>query len=195
VIIGLVLLFNFWTITPPRYSITSFGLINSGETFGYSMFMAPIGVGNLLVGYMKVPNWSISSMAPLPNDVVLPVYLVVVDPSNVTLIDVEVITPHSFQIDFDKRGEYRVYVTNQDDESSVIPIGVEFIEEAGVTHKETDKFFISTILTASGVAFFCLSLSKSLIVKTQKTAVKIGNISAKKAVKVKIWLTLTNNLI
>ncbi|MDR2699377.1 MAG: hypothetical protein LBC12_00910 [Nitrososphaerota archaeon] len=164
-------MFNFWTAALPRSSIAAFGLINSSETYGYSIFMAPVGLGNLLVGYMRAPSGSIS-MAPLPDDVVLPVHLVIVDPSNVTLVNADVITPYSVQIDFDKRGEYVVYVTNQDDKSSAIPIGVEFIEEDGVTHREADKFLVGTILTVSGVVLSFLGLGISLIAKHKKTDVK-----------------------
>ena len=97
----------------------------------------------------------------------LPIHLVVTSPSNVTLVDVEVVTPHSVQINFDERGEYVVHATNIGDEESNIPIGINFPRDNNVVNRENDKFLISIILTVSGLVLFCLGLITFFIFKKQ----------------------------
>jgi hypothetical protein len=163
VIIGAVLLVNFWTAPLPEYGIISIGEVKPGETVSYSLFMAPVGSGNLIIGYATLPGRS--SSAPIPTEVVLPIHLVVTSPSNVTLVDVEVVTPYTTQLSFNERGEYIVHATNMGNEQSAIPVGLNFPREGNVVNREADKFLVSLLLTVSGLVLFCLGLGMSLFSK------------------------------
>jgi hypothetical protein len=128
--------------------------------------MAPVGLGNLVVGGETVIREpSIETTGPTKITYVIPIHLVVVGPSNITLIDEEVVTPYTVQINFDKRGEYIIQATNRGEESVPIPVALNFPRDGDVVNRETDKFFVGTILTISGIVFFCLNLSTSLFVK------------------------------
>ena len=83
-------------------------------------------------------------------------HLMVVSPSNVTLVDTEFVTPHTVQLNFDQRGEYIVKVTNMGNESYPIPVSLKFPRDGDVVYREEDKFLVSLVLTISGVVLFCL---------------------------------------
>jgi hypothetical protein len=170
-IIGVVLLANSWSHGLVHYAICSTS-VDVGETLDYALFMSPVGLGNIMLGYSRGPGMgSFSSDLPIqiPDEVVLPVHLMVVSPSNVTLVDVAVVTPCFVPVDFAERGEYLIYVTNMgDDECRLFPVGLNFPYEGGVTYREADKFFVSLILTVSGAVLFCVGFSVSLILKYKK---------------------------
>jgi hypothetical protein len=179
-ILGTVLLFSIWTSPVVQSIKAGIGTVDPGETFAYGLFMSPVGLGNLVVegDTLMAPPPSKSELAnPNPDGSIhvdAPVirveyevfaHLVVVSPSGVILVDVEVATPYTVPIGFTERGEYVVYVTNLGDETVPIPISVKFPKDSGVVNREADKFFVSIVLTVSGVALFCLGLSTSLILK------------------------------
>ena len=173
-ILGVVMLFNFQQTYMPISSIRA-TTIGSGETLSYSEFMGPVGLGNVIVGYNVLPGGNshrgFTSDLPIqiPDEVVLPIRLVIVNPLNVTLVDMELVTPCSIPVDFDKRGEYVIYVTNlADDEQSIFPVGLNFPGAGNydvAKSKEVDKFFVSMVLMVSGVIVFCLGLLVSLVLK------------------------------
>jgi hypothetical protein len=171
VIIGAILLFNVWTAPVIQFSKTQLNPVKSGETFAYGLFMAPVGLGNIVFDG-EVMNVIPGSSGPMFVDVVVPMHVVVVSPSGVVLVDTEAATPCSFEVNFAERGEYVVYVTNMSNEDNSIPVAVEFPKDTGVVYREADKFLVSVILTVSGVALFCLGLSTTLITK-QKNKTKL----------------------
>ena len=167
IIIGMVLLFNFWTAPLPQSSKMDLGYVKTGESLDYGLFMAPVGLGNLVVeGDTLEYKPDIDDITRLKYEV--PVHLVVVSPSNLTLVDVEFVTPHTVQLNFDERGEYIVHVTNIGNESYPIPVSLKFPSGEDVVNREADKFFVSVILTVSGVVLFCLGLGISLFLKHKK---------------------------
>ncbi|MFA5571792.1 MAG: hypothetical protein GX799_07060 [Crenarchaeota archaeon] len=167
IIIGMVLLFNFWTAPLPQSSKRDLGYVKPGESLDYGLFMAPVGLGNLVVeGDTLEYKPDIDDITRLKYEV--PVHLVVVSPSNLTLVDVEFVTPHTVQLNFDERGEYIVHVTNIGNESYPIPVSLKFPSGEDVVNREADKFFVSVILTVSGVVLFCLGLGISLFLKHKK---------------------------
>jgi len=172
VILGAVLLFNIWSAPVVQSSKASIGTVGSGETFAYGLFIAPVGLGNLVVegDTMVLP---VGAAEPIRVEYVVPAHLVVVSPSDVVLVDVDIVTPYTAQVDFDERGEYVVYVTNMGEESYPIPISVKFPRNGDVVNREADKFFVSTILLISGVTLLCLGLSLSLIIKHRKISANI----------------------
>jgi hypothetical protein len=182
-IIGAVLLFNFWTAPLPLSTKMGTANVDPGETLSYGLFMAPVGLGNLVVeGDTLVPPEAppnATGGGPIridepPTRVVfeVPVHLVVVSPSNVTLVDVEFVTPHTVQLNFDERGEYIVHATNTGNESYPIPVSLKFPRDSAVENRETDKFIVSLILTVSGLVLFCLGLSTSLFLKHKRNSAK-----------------------
>jgi hypothetical protein len=172
-IIGTVLLFNCLTAQPPFSSKAGYGYVEPGETLRVSLFVAPWGLGNLVVeGDTLTRGPSIETDGPTRVEFVVPVHLVVVNPSNVTLVDVEAVTPHTVQLNFDERGEYTVYATNMGNESYPIPVSLKFPEDSDVVNRQADKFLVSQILTVSGLVLFCLGLGTSLFLKLKRNSAK-----------------------
>jgi hypothetical protein len=184
-IIGAVLLFNFWTAPLPLSAKMGTGSIEPGETRSYGLFMAPVGLGNLvvesdtLVAPTPPPNATAVNGAiyvdgsPTSVEFVAPVHLVVVSPSNVTLVDVDIVTPYTVQLNFDERGEYIVHGTNLGNESYPISVSLKFSRDGDVEHREADKFLVSLILTVSGFVLFCLGLGTSLFLKHKEKYKKV----------------------
>jgi hypothetical protein len=175
-ILGAAMMLNFQMSYMP-ISVIRAGTIDSGETQSYSLFVGPVGLGNVNVGYNVLPGSTRSFPSDLPiqipNEVVLPVRLVIINPLNVTVVDMEVVTPCLVPVDFDKRGEYVIHVTSlSDDEQSLFPIGLNFPNSADsgnvATGKDVDKFFVGMVLLVSGAVFFCLGLLVTLFSKLQQ---------------------------
>ena len=146
-ILGLILLVNASDEHVPNEKIYSRGEIGANETGGYVILIAPVGVGNVTVGFFRSPG---SHSPPGFEDVVvLPIHIKIEDPTNQTLVEQDIITPHSFEIDFNRRGHYQVHLTNNGTEDSPIPIGLRF-EDGNPQNREADKFLLSIILTALG---------------------------------------------
>ena len=197
-IIGAVLLFNFWTAPLPLSTKMGSGYVDPGETLSYGLFMAPVGLGNLvvegdtLVAPEPPPNANASG-GPIRVDepptrvvFVVPVHLAVVSPSNVTLVDAEIVTPHTVQLNYDERGEYIVHATNMGNESYPISVSLKFSRDGDVVNREADKFLVSIILTVSGLVLFCLGLSASLFLKLKRgSAKKVKTVSSEQGLSSK----------
>ncbi|MCL2173290.1 MAG: hypothetical protein FWB84_06615 [Candidatus Bathyarchaeota archaeon] len=183
-ILGVIMLFNLWTAPVIQSYKTQIMTVDPGVTFAYGLFVAPVGLGNVVVESdtmvpgvptaeeLANPNadGSISVAAPAtPEEYEAYVRLVVVSPSNVTLVDKQEATPFSVPIDFTERGEYVLYVTNLGNATVPIPVSVKFPPNAGVVYREADKFLVSILLTTSGVAFLCIGLVTTLITKHKNT--------------------------
>jgi hypothetical protein len=164
-ITGLILLLNSWSSHVPNYASLSSGEVKANETLSYSVFIAPVGIGNITIGYHRQPGSSLPSTPGMNDSVVLPVHLSVKTPVNQTLIEKDIITPYSFQTNFNERGEYTVHVTNKGAEASSIPIGLIFLETNGNSNRETDKFSLSVILMICGLALFSINLITKVMKK------------------------------
>jgi hypothetical protein len=183
-IIGAVLLFSLWTASLPWSSKMGSGYINPDETLSYGLFMAPVGLGNLviesdtLVPPTPPPNANDSGGpirvdgSPTRVEFEAPFHLVVVSPSNVTLVDEEIVTPHTIQLDFEERGEYIVHGTNMGNESYPISVSLKFPQDSDVENREADKFLVSLVITVSGVVLFCFGVSASLLLKLKRDSTK-----------------------
>ena len=145
-IVGLILLMNASSSHVPREKIHCYGSVGVNETQCYIILAAPVGVGNITIGFYR----SRGSVAPPGFDdvVILPVHMKVDDPANQTLAEQDIVTPYSFEVVFKTRGSYKVYVTNKGTEESSIPVGVRF--EGGPQNREKDKLLVSIALTALG---------------------------------------------
>ncbi len=146
-------------------AIASKGTLNPEETSGYVLFMAPIGHGNFTVGYNKDPNRNWTQLPPgIPETVVLPVHLKITDPTGQVLLEQDIVTPAIFPLNFDTRGEYNVYLTNNGNESSSMPIGTQF-EMNNPQNREADKYLLASSLIAIGAVITLAGLTVNLVSK------------------------------
>ncbi len=144
--------------------------VNPEETSGYVLFMAPVGHGNFTVGYNRDPDWTRQNLPPgIPETVVLPVHLKITDPTGQTLLEKDTVTPAIFPFNFDTRGEYRVYITNNGNESSSMPIGIKF-EQNNPQNREADKYLMSWMLIAVGAVVVAVGLTLNLVSKLRNNA-------------------------
>ena len=157
----------------PRAATYNFGEVQVNQTYSYVMMIAPVGPGNLTVGYFSIPGVvrpaGAGSPPPglFPESVTLPVHVKAVDPVNNILVEKDIVTPGSFTVDFKIRGNYYVYLTNHGNETSPIPIGVTF-EEGNLQNREADKYLLGIILTGAGVVFICTRLVIQLVSKQRR---------------------------
>jgi hypothetical protein len=145
------------------------GEVDQGETYCKVLFMAPVGKGNLTVGYNIPPGRNSTLSLFLPDYVVLPVHLKVIDPAGRTLLEQDIVTPAIFPINFDTRGEYKVYLTNNGPERSGIGIGTMF-ESNNPQNREADKYLLSWMLIAVGAVCIAVGLTLNLVSKLRNSA-------------------------
>lgn len=167
-IIGLILLLNSWSSHVPNYATYGHGEAQVNKTLTYNVFIAPVGIGNITVGYNKDPTYSFILPPGMNETVVLPIHLLVQSPTNETLLEMDTTTPCSHQIDFNLRGEYTVYLTNKGTKPMSIPIGLVFLETKGNSNRESDKYSISIILAIFGVTLVCIDLLTNFLKKGYK---------------------------
>lgn len=105
----------------------------------------------------------------LPDYVVLPVHLKVVDPAGQTLLEQDIVTPAIFPINFDTRGEYKIYLTNNGSERSGIGIGLMF-QSNNPQNREADKYLLSCTLIAVGAVVVAVGLTLNLVIKLRNNA-------------------------
>ncbi len=153
-----------------RSAIVSQITVNPEETSGYVLFIAPVGHGNFTVGYNRDPDWVRQNLPPgIPETVVLPVHLKITGPTGQTLLEKDTVTPAIFPLNFDARGEYRVYITNNGNESSSMPIGIKF-EQNNPQNREADKYLMSWMLIAVGAVVVAVGLTLNLVTKLRNNA-------------------------
>jgi hypothetical protein len=140
--------------------------VSPNETVCYALLMAPVGSGNLTVGSNNLPSTTHQQLPFWLNEsVVLPVHLKVTDPTNRILIEQDIITPYTCPIEFSARGEYRVYLTNNGNESTSIPIGTAF-EMHNSQNREADKYLLALLLTGAGVVCLAIGLIAGLLAQS-----------------------------
>ncbi len=145
------------------------GEVDPGETSCKVLFMAPVSQGNLTIGYNIPPGRSSTLSEFLPDYVVLPVHLKVVDPAGQTLLEQDIVTPAIFPINFDTRGEYKIYLTNNGSERSGIGIGLMF-QSNNPQNREADKYLLSCTLIAVGAVVVAVGLTLNLVIKLRNNA-------------------------
>jgi len=143
---------------------TVMGEVNPGETECKVLFMAPVGEGNLTIGY----NISPKTQRALPDFfikfIVLPVHIKIVNPNNQTILEEDITTPVILPVNFDTRGEYKVYLTNNGLEANTIGIGTIF-ERDNPQNREADKYLISLVAISIGAIFIVAGLTLNLTSK------------------------------
>jgi hypothetical protein len=166
-IVGSILLLNAWSEHVPHNVIFGSVEVNVTETDGYVMFMPPVGNGNLTVGFHRYPDTSAPSPPGFVDSVVVPVHMKVDDPTNRTIIEEDIVTPYSFEVDFNSRGLYTVYITNNGNETAWIPIGLRF-KPYNPQNREADKYLLSIALTALGAAITGAGFAINFVSKHRK---------------------------
>ena len=175
-LIGLILLLNVSSVHIPRNAIYNSGDVSVNETYCYVISIAPVGHGNITVGFFRALGSAAPENAPsglFKDFVTLPVQIEVKDTENKTLINNDIVTPGSFPVDFKTRGEYKVYLTNEGNESSPIPIGVQF-EEGNLQNREADKYILAETLTLSGATVTIIGITLELLIK-QRQKIQMNN--------------------
>jgi hypothetical protein len=165
-------LLNSYSSHVPNYSTYSFGEAKPNEVLNYSVLIAPVGIGNLTIGYNEEPGSSVPLAPGVNESVTSTIHLLVKNPANQTLIEQDIVTPSSFQINFNQRGEYTVYITNKGIETTSIPMGLIFSQTNGNANRETDKFTLSIVFTVFGLVLVCVSLIMTLISKRHTELLK-----------------------
>ncbi|MDR1993093.1 MAG: hypothetical protein LBQ98_06315 [Nitrososphaerota archaeon] len=137
-------------------------------THVYVVSIAPVGPGNISVGYFRITGNAPGLGGPpselFAESVVLPLHLLITDPANRTLFNADIVTPDFFAVDFNTRGDYLVYLTNNGNKSESIPIGVQF-GEGNLQNREFDKYMLSVTLTLIGVILIVVGVVKKLVAK------------------------------
>jgi len=169
-IVGLILLLNASSQHVGLNMIHSYGEIAPNQTDGYVLFMAPVGTGNFTCGYYRYPGMP----APLTefdtsayDAVVLPVHLKIEDPTNKTVFEHDIVTPLSLEMDFNVRGFYKVYITNQGNETKTVSVGLRFTQYEPI-NREADKYLLSIVLTAVGAVVTAVGFAVSFVLKHRK---------------------------
>ena len=140
------------------------GEVNPGETFCNVILIGPVGSGNLTIGYNKLPGGS-HQLPPGVNDsVTVPIHLKVTNPANQTVLEKDIVTPGTFQMEFSTRGEYKVYLTNNGNQRTPIPVGTTF-EMGNPQNREADKYTLAVLLTITGVICISAAMVISLLSK------------------------------
>ncbi len=152
-----------------RASISNNGEVDPGETACKILFMAPVGQGNLTVGYNVEPGKPSPMPEFFPAFVELPVHLKIIGPSDKTILEQDIITPASIPINFDTRGEYKIYVTNNGSERTGIAIGKTF-EMNNPQNREADKYLLSETLIVVGAVVVAVGLTLNLVSKLRNNA-------------------------
>jgi len=176
-IVGSILLLNAWSEHVPHNVIFGDVGLNVTETDGYVLFLPPVGNGNLTVGFHRYPDTSAPSPPGFGNDVVASVHMKVDDPTNRTIIEEDIVTPHSFEVDFTSRGLYTVYITNNGNETAWIPIGLRFTPY-NPQNREADKYILSITLIVLGGVIVVAGLVMNFF-GTRKTAKQYSKVLPK----------------
>ena len=166
-IVGLILLMNAWSEHVAGNIIYGAVKVNVTETNGYVMYMPPVGVGNLTVGFHRYPESTYPSPPGFVDNVVVPVHMKVDDPANQTIFEQDLVTPQSFEVTFTTRGLYTVYLTNNGNETVHIPIGLRF-KQGNPANREADKYLLSILLIALGAVIVVVGFVLNFF-KVQKT--------------------------
>jgi len=167
-IVGLILLLNASSSHVSGHLSVSYDILDEGETQTYVILTAPVGPANMCIGLR--PTSPHSDLPPGFNQYDLtevPVHLKLVDANNRTVVEQDVITPDCFDVNFGARGTYTVYVTNNGNASTTMPLSVIF-DFHNPENREADKYLLSIALTALGAALIAAGLVITFVSKHRK---------------------------
>jgi len=163
-IVGLILLMNASSSHVSGHLSVNYGELDEGKSQSYTILTAPVGPANMCIGLHPK---RFSDMPPGFNKYDLtdvPVHLKFTDANNNTVAEQDVITPYCF----DARGAYNVYITNNGNATTTMPLAVIF-DFHNPDNKEADKYLLSIVLTALGAATIVVGFVMNFF-KTRKTA-------------------------
>lgn len=130
----------------------SYGTLMPNETSCVIILAAPLGRANLTIGEDR-------------SEIVkgIQLHTKMVSPNGEVLMEVNLTTPYSFTANLDQRGAYRVYLTNQGDKESEVPLMIDFY--GGFANIEGDRLFINEVLLSAGVAFVLIGMLSRIVRK------------------------------
>jgi hypothetical protein len=97
----------------------------------------------------------------------VPVHVKFIDLNNNTIAEKDVITPYCFDVTFNERGAYNVYVTNNGNATTTMPLGIIF-DFHNPENREADKYMLSIVLTALGAAITAAGFVITFVSKHSK---------------------------
>jgi hypothetical protein len=150
-IVGLILLLNASSSHMSGHLSVSYDILDEGETQTYVILTAPVGPANMCIGLHPSKPPSMPQGLNQYDLTEVPVHVKFVDANNKTVVEKDVITPDCFDVNFEARGTYTVYVTNNGNASTTMPLGVIF-DFQNPANREADKYLLSVALTALGAA-------------------------------------------
>ena len=163
-IVGLILLMNASSSHVSGHLSVSYDHLDEGESQSYAILTAPVGPANMCIGLHPQKPWQ-SDMPPGFHQYDLtdvPVHVKFTDPNNNTIAEKDVITPYCFDVKFNQRGAYTVYVTNNGNATTSMPLGVIF-DFHNPDNKEADKYLLSIILTALGALLVTVGIAMKFV--------------------------------
>ncbi|MGD9130765.1 MAG: hypothetical protein PVH73_04230 [Candidatus Bathyarchaeota archaeon] len=168
-IVGLILLMNASSSHVSGRLSVSYGELDEGESQSYVILTAPVGPANMCIGLRQSSPHS-ADMPPGFNQYDLtdvPVHVKFIDLNNNTIAEKDVITPYCFDVTFNERGAYNVYVTNNGNATTTMPLGIIF-DFHNPENREADKYMLSIVLTALGAAITAAGFVITFVSKHSK---------------------------
>jgi len=150
-VVGLILLMNASSSHVSGHLTVSYDYLDEGETQSYVILTAPVGPANMCIGLPPSRPSSMPAGFSQYDLTDVPVHMKFTDTNNKSIAEQDVITPYCFDVDFNARGVYRVYITNKGNETTSMPLGIIF-DFHNPANREADKYLLSIALTALGAA-------------------------------------------
>lgn len=166
-IVGLILLMNASSSHVSGHLTVSYDHLDEGETQSYVILTAPVGPANMCIGLHPSRSSSMPAGFSQYDLTDVPVHMKFVDANNKTVAEQDIITPYCFDVDFESRGVYKVYVTNKGTETTSMPLGIIF-DFHNPENREADKYLFSIALTALGAVIIGAGFVINFVSKHRK---------------------------
>jgi len=166
-IVGLILLMNASSSHVSGHLSVNYGELDEGKSQSYTILTAPVGPANMCIGLHPTRSTGLPPGFSKYDLTDVPVHMKLVDPNNKTVAEQDIITPYCFDVDFNARGIYNVYVTNNGNATTTMPLAVIF-DFHNPDNKEADKYLLSIALTALGAAIIGAGFVINFVSKHRK---------------------------
>lgn len=166
-IIGLILLLNASSSHVSGHLSVSYDILDEGQTQTYVVLTAPVGPANMCIGLRPTTSTGLPPGFNQYDLTEVPVHVKFVDANNKTVAEKDVITPDCFDVNFGARGVYTVYLTNNGNASTTMPLSVIF-DFHNPANREADKYLFSIVLTALGAVITAAGFVINFVSKQRK---------------------------
>lgn len=180
-IVGLILIFNSSSSHVSGIKTRSFGALDENQAQTYLVMMASVGPANLGIGLQTSrPEGLPEGLSDSDYSDVI-VHVKFVDPNNKTIIEENIVTPYTFDVNFKTRGIYTVYVTNKGAEKTNMPLSIIF-DLHNPQNKDADKFLLSIVLTVVGAILVVVGVIMNLIMKHTQRKSEVNLMSSNRSI-------------